>query len=160
MQAVAVFDGVTAAVTGLVARGGAPLNVQAVSLVEYEAGDAVGVGGHPRRAREGVERGYLGGVERDSDIMKHCHLVALAITMTTVQITLPDALALEAANAGLFESAKMEHLLRERLRAERIDKLDAARAKLAAQPLAPMTPEEIQAEIDTYRTEQRRAAGT
>lgn len=49
MQAVAVFDGVTAAVTGLVARGGAPLNVQAVSLVEYEAGDAVGVGGHPRR---------------------------------------------------------------------------------------------------------------
>lgn len=34
-----------------------------------------------------------------------------------------------------------------------------ARKVLAARPLAPMTPEEIQAEIDAYRAEQRRAAG-
>jgi hypothetical protein len=34
-----------------------------------------------------------------------------------------------------------------------------AREVLAARPLAPMTPEEIQAEIDAYRAEQRRAAG-
>ncbi len=47
--------------------------------------------------------------------------------MTTVQITLPDALAHEATKAGLP---------------------------------APMTPEEISAEIDAYRTEQRRAAGS
>jgi len=80
--------------------------------------------------------------------------------MTTIQITLPDALAQEAANAGLFEPEKMERILRERLRAERIQQLKAAREKLAAEPLPAMTPEEIQAEIDAYRAEQRRAAGS
>ena len=53
----------------------------------------------------------------------------------------------------------MERILRERLRAERIQQLKAAREKLAAEPLPAMTPEEIQAEIDAYRAEQRRAAG-
>ena len=36
--------------------------------------------------------------------------------MTTVQITLPDALALEAASAGLLAPEKIERILRERLR--------------------------------------------
>ena len=67
--------------------------------------------------------------------------------MTTVQITLPDQLAQEAANAGL-------------LAPEMIERMKAARAALATEPLAPMTPEEISAEIDAYRTEQRRAAGS
>lgn len=78
--------------------------------------------------------------------------------MTTVQITLPDALAQEATKAGLLAPEMIERLLRERLRAERIERLKASRATLAAEPLAPMTPEEISAEIDAYRTEQRRAA--
>lgn len=77
--------------------------------------------------------------------------------MTTVQITLPDALAQEAARAGLLASEKIESLLRQQLRDERIEGLQAARAKLAADPLPPMTPEEIQAEIAAYRAEQRRA---
>lgn len=47
--------------------------------------------------------------------------------MTTVRITLPDALAKEAPKAGL----------------------------LASEPLAPMTPEEIRAEIEAYRTSHR-----
>lgn len=80
--------------------------------------------------------------------------------MTTVQITLPDALAQEATKAGLLTPAKIESLLRQRLRAERIERLQAVRAKLAAEPLDPMTPEEIQAEIDAYRAEQRRAASS
>lgn len=75
--------------------------------------------------------------------------------MTTVQITLPDALAQEAANAGLLASDKIATLLRQRLRTERIERMQAARATLAAEPLAPMTPDEIQAEIDAYRAEQR-----
>jgi hypothetical protein len=79
---------------------------------------------------------------------------------TTVQITLPDALAREAANAGLLVPEKLERILRERLRAERIERMKAARAKLAAEPLAPMTPEEIGDEIRAYRIEQRRAAGS
>ena len=80
--------------------------------------------------------------------------------MTTVQITLPDALAKEAANAGLLAPDKMEKILRERLRAERIERMKAARTALAADPLPPMTPAEINAEIEAYRSEQRRAAGS
>ena len=80
--------------------------------------------------------------------------------MTTVPITLPDQLAQEAANAGLLAPEMIERMLREGLRAERIERMKAARAALATEPLAPMTPEEISAEIDAYRTEQRRAAGS
>lgn len=80
--------------------------------------------------------------------------------MTTVQITLPDALAQEAAQAGLLAPEKIERILRERLRQERVERTMAARATLAADPLPPMTPEEIIAEIDAYRSEQRRAAGS
>lgn len=83
--------------------------------------------------------------------------------MTTVQITLPDALAQEATKAGLLAPEKFERMLRERLLAERIERIErmkAARATLAAEPLAPMTPEEISAEIDAYRVEQWRAAGS
>ena len=80
--------------------------------------------------------------------------------MTTFQITLPDALAQEAASAGLLVPEKLERILRERLRVERIERMKAARANLAAEPLAPMTPEEISDEIRAYRTEQRRAAGS
>lgn len=80
--------------------------------------------------------------------------------MTVVQITLPDALAQEAANAGLLAPEKIERMLREGLRQERIERMKAARATLAAEPLAPMTPEEISTEIEAYRSEQRRAAGS
>ena len=80
--------------------------------------------------------------------------------MTTVQITLPDQLAQEAQRAGLLAPEKVEQMLREQLRAERIARLAQARQKLAAEPLPAMTPEEIQAEINAYRAEVRRAAGS
>ena len=80
--------------------------------------------------------------------------------MTTIQITLPDRLAQEAARAGLLAPEKIEGLLREQLRAERIRRLKAARATLIGEPLVPMTPEEINAEIEAYRCEQRHAAGS
>lgn len=79
--------------------------------------------------------------------------------MTTVQITLSDALAEEAMRAGLLAPEKIERLLRERLSLERIERLKEVRAVLAVEPLAPMTSEEIAAEIEAYRCEQRRAAG-
>jgi hypothetical protein len=44
------------------------------------------------------------------------------------------------------------------LLARRVDHLAKARDVLAANPLPPMTPEEIQAEIDAYRADVRRAA--
>lgn len=80
--------------------------------------------------------------------------------MTTVQITLPDQLAQEAQRAGLLSPERIELILRESLRADRIERMKAARATLAAEPLAPMTPEEISTEIEAYRSEQRRAAGS
>ena len=49
------------------------------------------------------------------------------------------------------------YILRERLRAEPVARMQAARQKLAAEPLAPMTPDEISAEIEAYRFDQRRA---
>jgi hypothetical protein len=80
--------------------------------------------------------------------------------VTTVQITLPDALAQEATQAGLLTSPVIERILREQLRAERIERMQIARTKLASEPLLPLSPEEISAEINAYRIEQRRAAGT
>lgn len=77
-----------------------------------------------------------------------------------VKLELPDPLAEEAQAAGLLAPKQLERLLREALRAKRVEKLAVTREVLAANPLPPMTPEEIQAEIDAYRAEVRRAAGT
>ena len=79
--------------------------------------------------------------------------------MTTVQITISDALAKEAAAEGLLEPGSIEAILRERLAAARIAKMQATRQKLAAAGTSPMTAEEIEAEIQAYRAERRRAAG-
>ena len=80
--------------------------------------------------------------------------------MTTVQITLPDALAQEATSAGLLAPEKIERIVRDRLHADRIERMKTSRAMLVADPIAPMTAEEISAEIEAYRSEQRRAAGS
>ena len=79
--------------------------------------------------------------------------------MTTVQITISDALAKEAAAEGLLEPGSLEAILRERLAAARIAEMQAAREKLAAAAPPSMTAEEIEAEITAYRAERRRAAG-
>lgn len=78
--------------------------------------------------------------------------------MTTIQITLPDKLAEEAAQAGLLASERIETLLREQLRAARLARLRTVREQLAADPLPPMTAAEIQTEIDDCRAT-RRASG-
>ena len=79
--------------------------------------------------------------------------------MTTIQITISDALAKEAAAEGLLETGPIEALLRERLAAARVAKMQATRQKLSATGMPPMTAEEIEAEIQAYRAERRRAAG-
>ncbi|MBI2316007.1 MAG: hypothetical protein HYY28_16655 [Betaproteobacteria bacterium] len=82
--------------------------------------------------------------------------------MTTLEVTLelPDSLAKEAQQAGLLMPEELERLVREALRAKRVERLSKAREKLAAEPLPPMTAEEIQAEIDAYRAQVRCASGT
>jgi hypothetical protein len=79
-------------------------------------------------------------------------------TRVNVEIELPNALAAQAKEAGLLEPQAIERMVREALLATRIDDLAQARDVLTATPLPPMTPEEIQAEIDAYRAEVRRAA--
>ena len=79
--------------------------------------------------------------------------------MTTVQITISDALAKEAAAEGLLETGSIEALLRERLAVARVAKMQATRQKFSATGTPPMTAEEIEAEIQAYRAERLRAAG-
>jgi hypothetical protein len=80
--------------------------------------------------------------------------------VATVRLTLPDDLARDLADSGLLEPQVIESILRDRLRATRIADLATVRAALKANPLEPMTNEEINAEIAAYRAEQRRAAGS
>lgn len=80
--------------------------------------------------------------------------------MTTIQLRLSDQLAQEAQRAGLLTETSIERLLREALRSGRIERMIQAREKLATDPIPPMSNDEIEAEIDAYRTESRRAAGS
>lgn len=82
------------------------------------------------------------------------------MTTLEVKLNLPDSLANEARQAGLLAPEELERLLREALRARRVERLTAVRETLAANPLPPMTPEEIGAEIDAYRAQDRRASGS
>jgi len=68
--------------------------------------------------------------------------------MTTVELklNLPDRLARDAQAAGLLTERELE-------------RLDATTAKLAADPLPPMSESEIQSEIEAYRAEKRAASG-
>jgi hypothetical protein len=78
--------------------------------------------------------------------------------VTTIEITLPDALAEEAKGAGLLSPEAIEDLLRSKLAADRLTRLQQARELLTARPEEAMTRQEINAEIKAYRQEQRIAA--
>jgi hypothetical protein len=82
--------------------------------------------------------------------------------MTTLELTLhlPDQLARDAKAAGLLTEQELERLVREALHARSLERLDAAMAKLAADPLPPISESEIQAEIEAYRAEKRAASGS
>ena len=82
--------------------------------------------------------------------------------MTTLELklNLPDQLARDAKAAGLLTEPELERLVREALRARSLERLDAATAKLAADPPPPMSESEIQAEIEAYRAEKRAVSGS
>lgn len=76
--------------------------------------------------------------------------------MTTVQITLPDQLAEEAARAGLLSSARLERWLRDQLKDQRVDELFSAMDRMTeVDEPATMSPEEVAEEIATMRAERR-----
>ena len=76
--------------------------------------------------------------------------------MTTVQITLPDQLAIEAQRAGLLSAETIERILRAQLKAQHVDELFQAIDKMAAsEPSTAMSPEEIAEDIRAMRAERR-----
>ena len=79
--------------------------------------------------------------------------------MTTfeLKLTLPDRLAKDAAEMGLLESEILQFLLREAVRSRRIAQLALSRQRVAEAGIAPMSRDEIQAEVDAYRVERRQA---
>jgi hypothetical protein len=80
--------------------------------------------------------------------------------VTTIEITLPDGLAEEARRAGLLAPDVIENLLRNKLAADRIARMQMTRDALAAQPPDVMTRQEINEEIRAYRKGKRLAAGS
>lgn len=77
--------------------------------------------------------------------------------MTTLEIklSLPESVAKEAQAAGLLAPEALESMLREAVRQRRITRLAEARRNIAAAGVAPLTIEEIQAEIEADRAERR-----
>lgn len=75
--------------------------------------------------------------------------------MTTITMTLPDALADEARAAGLLTPQAVEAMLRDRLRQQRVDELFTAMHRMAAVGEPAMTEQEIQAEVEVVRAERR-----
>ena len=76
--------------------------------------------------------------------------------MTTIQLTLPDQLVLEAERAGLLSPESLEEMLRRQLKAKAADQLFAAMDRMAAvDDPAYMSPEEVAEEIKAMRAEKR-----
>lgn len=80
--------------------------------------------------------------------------------MTTIQIELPDATAQAARDAGLLTAQALERLLVDALRRRQAaDALLSIADRVAAAGIAPMSMEEINAEVKAARAEQRQRAG-
>ena len=79
--------------------------------------------------------------------------------MTTIEIELPDATAQAAKAAGLLMPAVLDRLLSNALRKrEAVQSLRSIADDVAAAGIAPMTMEEIDAEVKAVRAERRARA--
>lgn len=80
--------------------------------------------------------------------------------MTTIQIDLPETTVKAAGEAGLLTSAALDRLLTEALRRQRAaDALLSIADRVAAAGVAPMSMDEVAAEIKAARAERRQSAG-
>ena len=76
--------------------------------------------------------------------------------MTTIQIELPDATAQAARDAGLLTPQALDRLLLDAIkRQQAADSLLSLADRIAAAGIAPMSMEEINAEVKAYRAERR-----
>jgi hypothetical protein len=79
------------------------------------------------------------------------------MTMTKIQIELPDDTAQAARDAGLLTPEALERLLTEALRRKQAaDSLLSIADRVAAAGIEPMSMEEINAEVKAARAERRR----
>jgi hypothetical protein len=79
------------------------------------------------------------------------------MTMTKIQIELPDDTAQAARDAGLLTPEALERLLTEALRRKQAaDSLLSIADRVAAAGTEPMSMEEINAEVKAARAERRR----
>ena len=76
--------------------------------------------------------------------------------MTTIEISLPDGLAKEAAKAGLLAGDALTEMLRARLAEKQIAGMQAARMTLRANPIPTMSAAELRAEIAAVRAKLNR----
>jgi len=104
-----------------------------------------------------LHREQIAETERSHNIGGKAHCEAW--TMTTVQITLPDDLAREAANAGLLSAEAIEAMLREQLRRQAGGMLQAMWLRGPREELTPELEQEIVEEVRKARAE-RRTIGT
>jgi hypothetical protein len=81
--------------------------------------------------------------------------------MTTVEVKLdlPDRLAKAAKDAGLLAPEALEKSIAEALRRQNFDELLSVADRVEAAGIAPMSAEELNAEIQAYRMERRRTGG-
>ena len=79
--------------------------------------------------------------------------------MTSIQIELPDATARAAQEAGLLTPKALERMLNDALsRKQAADSLLSIAERVAAAEIAPMSMEEINAEVKAARAERRQRA--
>lgn len=79
--------------------------------------------------------------------------------MTTLQIELPDTTALAARAAGLLTPQALDRLLTQALRRrEAADSLLAVAGRVEAAGIAPMSMQEINAEVKAARADRARGA--
>ena len=77
------------------------------------------------------------------------------MTTLEVKLKLPDSLASQAKAAGLLNSEAIGKLLADALRSNAFDEILSIDERVEAVGVAPLSPEEIEAEIKAYRAERR-----
>jgi hypothetical protein len=80
--------------------------------------------------------------------------------MTTIEMELPDATAQAARAAGLLTPAELDRLLTDTLKRQAVaDSLLSIADRVAAAGIAPMSMNEVNAELKAARGERRQRAG-
>ncbi len=79
------------------------------------------------------------------------------MTVLEIKLSLPDKVANDAKAAGLLTAEAIEALIAEALRKKAFDALLSVVDRVDAAGIPPMSMAEINAEIEAYRAERRRA---